>query len=166
VGFRGGEPAKDGSPGAEGPQGAELILGTYGNNQGIRVRFNPQTGDVEDVVAMKGRPQSSAEEQNEAETLIAQGTKLGELLRAGSRAVGGFVVDPPVGAPAEGRYLEYHIASPDRRQIQHKVFVSLASARLYIDASRRHQQLRYRLNTVFPLRTLPFPIHEVERTFW
>jgi hypothetical protein len=136
LGLRATETTKDENQTSPESLSAELFLVKYTDNKGIRVRVNVETLAVQDVIETKGRPQSSGEEQKEAQELIGRDTKLGKLLRAGSRAVGGFVVDPPIGTPREGRYLEYHIASADGRQLQHKVFVNLASSRLYVDAAK------------------------------
>ena len=59
---------------------------------------------------MKGRPQSSPEEREDAIALIRKDTEVAPLLAAGTHIVGGFVVDAPQGQPPQGRYLEFHVA--------------------------------------------------------
>ena len=101
----------------------------YGDGSAMELAFRP--GDVERAEARRlpGRVQSSEEEREKARAIIREGTGLS----AGAVLEGGFVVDPPPGA-SPGRYLEFHIATPDRARIESEVIVDMGRRRI---AARR-----------------------------
>ena len=109
---------------------AVAVMVNYGTGQTVRVRMAPDTGRVESVEPLPGRPQSSAEERQEAEEILKGAPEVTPLLSGNAVLRGGFVVDPPAGAPATGRYLEYHIVSPDGRSFVAEVVVDLAAKRV------------------------------------
>jgi hypothetical protein len=80
---------------------------------------------------MAGRPQSSPEEREEAETVIREDATLGALIRAGNRLQGGFVVDPPTEG-ASGRFLEYHVADDQGQALLWEVVVDVADREIVI----------------------------------
>ena len=120
------EVEKDGEPSVV----AVAVVVNYGTGQAVRVRMAPDTGRVESVEPLPGRPQSSAEEREEAETILKGASDVAPLLSGNAILRGGFVVDAPAGAPATGRYLEYHIVTPDGRSFVAEVIVDLAAKRV------------------------------------
>lgn len=119
------EVEKDGEPAVV----AVAVVVNYGTGQAVRVRMAPDTGRVESVEPLPGRPQSSAEERQEAEGILKGASEVAPLLSGNAVLRGGFVVDPPAGAPT-GRYLEYHIVTPDGRSFVAEVVVDLATKRV------------------------------------
>jgi hypothetical protein len=120
------EVEKDGEPSVV----AVAVVVNYGTGQAVRVRMAPDTGRVESVEPLPGRPQSSAEERQEAEAILKVSAEITPLLSGNAVLRGGFVVDPPAGAPATGRYLEYHIVTADGRSFVAEVVVDLAAKRV------------------------------------
>jgi len=116
---------KDGEPAVV----AVAILVNYGTGEALRVRLDPGTRQVDDVVPLKGRPQSSSEEREEARDLLAKAKEAAPLMTAGARIEGGFVVDPPGGEP-QGRYLEFHVVTADGRTFLAEAIVDLAGGRV------------------------------------
>ena len=117
---------KDGEPSIV----AVAVVMNYGTGQAVRVRMAPDTGRVESVEPLPGRPQSSAEERQEAEAILKGAPDVAPLLSGNAILRGGFVVDAPAGAAATGRYLEYHIVTPDGRSFVAEVIVDLATKRV------------------------------------
>ena len=109
---------------------AKVVFVNYGTGAVFTVVADAATLQVLDVQLMRGRPQSSEDERAEARVLIEQDPTLGPLLRQGAVLDGGFVVDPPSGAPPTGRYLEFHVLSADRTRFEREVVVDLASQKV------------------------------------
>ncbi|HKR63804.1 MAG TPA: hypothetical protein VJZ00_08735 [Thermoanaerobaculia bacterium] len=95
-------------------------VANYGNGTGLELTF--AGGDLEraSVQPMRGRPQSSAEEREEARAIIRERMNVPD-----EQLEGGFVVDPPEGS-APGRYLEFHVTTRDRKIVQTEVIVNLS----------------------------------------
>jgi hypothetical protein len=116
---------KDGTPRTM----AAAVFVSYATGRAVRALIAPATGEVEDVQPLAGRPQSSTDERREAEQLLRDDAVVGPLVKGGSRLQGGFVVDPPEGRPI-GRYLEFHLVSPDGTAFVAEAIVDLATGRV------------------------------------
>ena len=117
---------KDGEPAIV----AIVTFVNYGTGEALRVTLDPVTGLVQASEPLKGRPQSSTEEREEARQLLQKAPEVADLLKAQNRVEGGFVVDPPTGQPAIGRYLEFHIVTADGQKFIAEVVVDLARSRV------------------------------------
>ena len=116
---------------------ATALVVSYATGEAIRVRIAPDTGAIVAVDPLPGRPQSSAEEREEARELIRKDSEIGRLLTGGVQIQGGFVVDPPEGQASAGRYLEFHVVSSDGRSFVAEVVVDLSRNQV---AARRQQE--------------------------
>lgn len=105
---------------------ARLTVLNYGTGQATAVLVDPASGNILEVEPLKGRPQASAEEREEARSILREAPSTAALVKADRRIEGGFVVDAPVGRPTPGRYLEFHILSPDGTRIEAEAVVDLA----------------------------------------
>jgi hypothetical protein len=117
---------KDGQPAIV----AVVTFVNYGTGSGLRVMLDPVTGLVQASEPIKGRPQSSAEEREEARQLLQKSPEIAELLKAQARIEGGFVVDAPAGQPAAGRYLEFHVVTADGQKFLAEAIVDLARSQV------------------------------------
>jgi hypothetical protein len=116
---------KDGTPRTM----AAAVVVSYATGRAVRALIAPATGEVEDVQPLAGRPQSSLEERQEGEQLLRGDAGAKPLIAGGARLQGGFVVDPPEGRPP-GRYLEFHLASPDGTTFVAEAIVDLAAGQV------------------------------------
>ena len=105
---------------------ARLTVLNYATGQAIAVLADPASGTILDVEHLKGRPQASAEEREEARSILRAAPLTAALVKQDRRIEGGFVVDPPAGRPTTGRYLEFHILSLDGTRIEAEAVVDLA----------------------------------------
>jgi hypothetical protein len=94
-----------------------------------RVDMDADSGRILNVEKLRGTPQSSEEERSDGRKLLLNDDKFGEAARAAARIEAGFVVDPPPDS-SPGRYLEFHILSPDGSEIAYEVFVDIANSRI------------------------------------
>ena len=99
------------------------VLYNYSANVAMRATLDPGSRRMVAAERMVGRPQTSAEERQEAFGLVRELASNGVL-------EGGFVVDPPEGAPAAGRYVLVQILSPDRWKLQETVIVDLSRGKV------------------------------------
>jgi hypothetical protein len=119
------------------PAVATAVVVNYGTGEAVRARITPETGRVTAIDPLKGHPQSSAEEREEAREIIRKDAEIAPLMAAGTRLEGGFVVDPPQGQPAQGRYLEFHVVSSDGQSFIAEVVVDLSRNQV---AARRREE--------------------------
>jgi hypothetical protein len=114
---------------------AEVLVIAPGQPGALRLLVSVPDAEVQRVEKLPGRPQSSADERAEARRILERSGTLGEAVLEG-----GFVVDPPPGAPATGRYLEFHALDPDRTRILRELTVDLVAQKVWeggsTDASR------------------------------
>jgi hypothetical protein len=114
---------------------AEVLLIARGEPGALRLLVSVPEAEVLRTERLPGRPQSSAEERAEARRILQ-----GEQIRSDAVVEGGFVVDPPLGAPAAGRYLEFHVLDPARTKILRELTVDLETQKVweggYPDARR------------------------------
>lgn len=111
---------------------AEVTLVQYRGGEAFRVRVDAATGEEITTERLRGRPQSSVEEREEARALVRRSLQIPERFDL----VGGFVVEPPSGAPAKGRYLEFHVVGEDRLRIEREVVADLATGKVVSDRRR------------------------------
>jgi hypothetical protein len=105
---------------------AEVLLIGRGQPGAIRLLVSVPQGEVLRTERLPGRPQSSVDERAEARRLLQS-----ENLASDAVLEGGFVVDPPPGAPADGRYLEFHVLDAARSRILRELTVDLATQKVY-----------------------------------
>jgi hypothetical protein len=103
------------------------------------LRFNYATGTASRVVVdesskkilreqkFPGRPQSSRQEFEEAVHIIGRDQDLAALMTHGAVPEGGFIVDGPSGHPANDRYIQVRLLSPDRRTLLRVTLVDLTA---------------------------------------
>ncbi len=108
------------------------VVYNYTANFATRVTLDPASRRVTGGERIAGQPQSSEEERQEALRLVR------EKLNFGADIVleGGFIVDPPEGAPRDGRYIQLQVLSPDRWKLLEFITVDLSRG---VVAARRRQ---------------------------
>jgi hypothetical protein len=119
------------------PNLVDVLVVSYGTSQGAHAFVDAETRQVVRVRIIRGRPQSSEVERQEAERRIRATPAVAPLFRAGAYVVGGFAVDAPPGEPKAGRYLEFHIGSSDRKTILRKAVVNMATGKVTITQGGR-----------------------------
>ena len=108
------------------------VLYNYSANVAMRATVDPASRQMVAAERMAGRPQTSAEEREEAFRLVREKLELSQ----NNPLEGGFVVDPPEGAPAAGRYVLVQVLSPDRWKLIEAVIADLSRGTI---AARRRQ---------------------------
>jgi|GEM_PF-6035107 len=98
------------------------VVYNYSANVAFRLALDPASREMLASERLAGRPQSSAEEREEAFRLVRDKLDLG----ANVPLEGGFVTDPPEGAPPAGRYLTVQVLGPDRWKLIEVISVDLA----------------------------------------
>lgn len=98
------------------------IVYNYAANLAVRLVIDPASRQLLAAERMTSRPQTSAEERQEAFRLVRDKLDLGTA----GVVEGGFVVDPPEGAPPAGRYVQVQVLSPDRWKLREFVVVDLS----------------------------------------
>ena len=86
-----------------------------------------ETGALVREQPLRGRPQASEEELEEARRIIQTNEEHKRLLQAGGVLEGGLIVDGPSGAPSSHRFLQMQVLTADRRRIQRLVVVDLTT---------------------------------------
>lgn len=74
-----------------------------------------------------GRPQPSQEEIAAASNIVKADPTLASYLGQNARITGGFIVDGPAKAPADHRYMQLRIVTPDLRATKKVVVVDLST---------------------------------------
>lgn len=106
------------------------VVYNYATNVAVRTTFDPASRQLVKGERMTTRPQSSAEEREEAFRIVREKADVG-----GNYVLeGGFVVDPPEAGRA-GRYVQVQVLSPDRWKLIE--FVTVDLSREVIAARRR-----------------------------
>jgi hypothetical protein len=105
----------------------------YDSLVAYRADVDPDSGRILKIQKLRGTPQSSEDERADGRTLLLNDDELGGVARAAARIEAGFVVDAPPNSPP-GRYLEFHILSPDATEIAYEVFVDIANSRIVLPA--------------------------------
>ncbi len=97
---------------------AEVLLIARGKPGAVLLLISVPEAEVLRTDRPPGRPQSSVEERAEARRILQ-----GEQIRSAAVLEGGFVVEPPQVAPADGRYLGFHVLNPGRTKILRELTV-------------------------------------------
>jgi hypothetical protein len=104
---------------------AEVLLNARGQPGALRLLLSVPETEVLRTERLPGRPQSSVKERAEARRILH-----GEQIRSNAVLEGAFVVDPRLGAPAAGRYLDFHVLDPGRTKILRELTVDLVTQKL------------------------------------
>jgi hypothetical protein len=115
------------APRREGRRLARALVFDYGNGTASRLLVDAGTGATMNSERVRGRPQASEEEKQDALRIIRRDPDLERLLQAKAIPEGGFVVDGPRTTPAWHRFLQVQLLSPDRLHLQRTVIVDLTS---------------------------------------
>jgi hypothetical protein len=114
---------------------ATVVVFNYAQGTATRFQVDAESGEPLTEERLRGRPQASPEEKQEAADIIRGSDELARLLRENNQLEGGFVVDDPRGRNTRNRFLQFHILSPDRSRILRLVVVDLTERRV-ADARR------------------------------
>jgi hypothetical protein len=109
---------------------AEAIIFNYSTGKASRLLVNADSGEILQEEILRGRPQPSPEEIQEAQQIIGKQAQLAELINNGSVVDGGFAVDAPQGLPRHHRYLQMRLLSANRSRLQRVVTVDLTSGKI------------------------------------
>jgi hypothetical protein len=97
----------------------------YARGTASRVVSDQTSGKVLESRGYPGRPQSSAQEFQDAVSVIGRDSALASLVAGGVAWEGGFIVDGPSGHPAVDRYIQIRLLSLDRENLLRVVLVDL-----------------------------------------
>jgi hypothetical protein len=92
--------------------------------------MNSSNGAVLREERLRGRPQPSEEELQEARQVIRADPVHARMLQAGGVIEGGFVVDAPKLQSRRDRFLQFQILTSDRQRLQRLVIVNLTTHRI------------------------------------
>jgi hypothetical protein len=106
---------------------ASIVLFNYTVGKAVRLLVDASTGEILTEEPIRGRPQPSEEEIQEAAKIIKQNPALGRMLQDGSILEGGFIADGPIGTPQRHRFIQMHVLTSNRRTLQRLVVVDLTS---------------------------------------
>lgn len=109
---------------------ANIVVFNYSQGTATRFLVDAETGAPLAEETLRGRPQASPEEREEARDLIRRQDELRSLMRDNVVIQGGFIVDDPRGANSRNRYIQFHILSSDQRRILRQVVVDLTERKL------------------------------------
>lgn len=110
---------------------ATVIVFNYTQGNATRFIVDAESGEPLSEETLRGRPQASPEEKEEARDIIRrQGELTRLLLRENAQLEGGFIVDDPRRANTRNRFIQFQILSPDRRRILQQVVVDLTERRV------------------------------------
>lgn len=104
---------------------ARAIVFNYSTGNAMRFMIDTASGEVLREEPLRGRPQASQAEMQEAMQIIQANPELARLLQTGGIVEGGFIVDGPTGAPPRNRYIQMQVLTSDRSRIQKLVSVDL-----------------------------------------
>lgn len=110
------------------------VVFDYARGRGVRYRIDARTLRMMATEVLRGVPQPSAEEIENAIAVIRRSEELAEVLRQEVVFEGGFLADPPESMPAEEarrrRLVEIHLLSSDRSELLRVVTVDLSTERV------------------------------------
>lgn len=112
---------------ALGDQVSSAAITIFDYNTGVTTRYvmNLANGELLSQQALPGHPQSSAEERDEAASIIQKDPELSALLQADHKMIGGFIVETPPGARRSHRYLQMRIVTADMRRTARLIIVDM-----------------------------------------
>jgi hypothetical protein len=109
---------------------ASVVFFNYTAGQAFRAYVDLTNSEVVQVEPLAGRPPASEEELQEARKVLERHSQIKQFLDKSAVIEGGFIVDPPGGAPARDRFIQFHIMSSDRQKIEQVVIVDLTAGQV------------------------------------
>jgi hypothetical protein len=109
---------------------ASVVVFNYSQGTATRLILDSSDGTVLREERLRGRPQASEEELEEARQIIRADPEHARLLEAGGVLEGGFVVDDPARRSTSGRFIQFQILTSDRQGLQRFVTVNLTTGRI------------------------------------
>lgn len=106
---------------------ARVVVFDYAAGKAASLLVDASSAEVLAEQPIRGRPQASEEEKQDAITIIRRDPELDRLLQAKAIFEGGFIVDGPRGGPRKHRFLQVQLLSPDRLHLQRSVTVDLTA---------------------------------------
>jgi hypothetical protein len=106
---------------------AHVVVFDYTEGKATGLLVDASSAEVLAEEPIRGRPQASEEEKQDAIKIIRQNPELDKLLQANAIFEGGFIVDGPRGAPPAHRFLQLQLLSSDRAHLQRTVVVDLTA---------------------------------------
>jgi hypothetical protein len=107
-----------------------VVVFNYSQGTAKRLIIDPSNGAVLREETLRGRPQASEEELEEARQILRSDTEHGRLLEGGGVLEGGFVVDDPGQQSTTDRFIQFQILTSDRQNLQRFVTVNLTAGRI------------------------------------
>ena len=120
------ENAKDGA--GETRTVATVVLFDHTAGEARRVIMDTISGELLANVRLRGRPQGSPEEFEEAARIVRRDPELARLLDQGGVLDGGFIVDDPAGS--RRRMMQLKLLSADRLSLLRSITVDLTRRRI------------------------------------
>jgi len=118
---------------------ASVVVFNYSTGNATRLVMYQSNGLVLRQERLRGRPQPSEEELQEARRIIRADPEQARLLAAGGVLEGGFVVDAPSGQSLRHRFIQFQILTSDRLGLQRLVVVNLTTGNI---AESKQQPLK------------------------
>jgi hypothetical protein len=115
------------SPRERGRRIAHLVVFNYAEGKAASLLVDASSGEVLAQKPIRGRPQPSEEEKQDAIRIIRQDPELDRLVQANAIFEGGFIVDGPRRAPRKHRFFQIQLLTPDRLHLQRTVTVDLTA---------------------------------------
>lgn len=106
---------------------ARVVVFEYTQGKAAELLVDASSAEVLAEKPIRGRPQASEEEKQDAIKIVRQDPELARLLQANAIFEGGFIVDGPRGAPPKHRFLQVQLLTPDRLHLQRTVTVDLTA---------------------------------------
>lgn len=111
---------------------ARLVIFNYDEGRAAKLLVDASTAEVLVEQPIRGRPQRSEEEKQDAIKIIRRDPELNRLLQANAIFEGGFVVDGPRGAPSKHRFLQLQLLTADRLHLHRTITVDLTAGTIAI----------------------------------
>jgi hypothetical protein len=109
---------------------ASVVVFNYSQGKATRLIMDSSNGAVIREERLRGRPQASEEERQEARQVIRADLEHARMLEAGGVLEGGFVVDAPRRQSMRDRFIQFQILTSNRQGLQRLVIVNLTTRRI------------------------------------
>lgn len=117
----------DALPRKKGRRIARVVVFDYAEGKASGLLVDAASAEVLAEEPIRGRPQASEEEKQDATEIIRKDSELDRLLQANAIFEGGFIVDGLRGAPPKHRFLQMQLLTPDRLHLQRTITVDLTA---------------------------------------
>jgi hypothetical protein len=114
-------------PRKKGRRIARVVVFDYTEGKASGLLVDAASAEVLAEEPIRGRPQASEEEKQDAIKIIRKDPELHRLLQANAIFEGGFIVDGPRGASPKHRFLQVQLLTPDRLHLQRTITVDLTA---------------------------------------